>query len=1438
MKGGKRVRRKIRREMKRKLLNGAIAATLVASTLPVTFSPAAVKAEENTAVENVLKVRLLETTDVHGNIMDYDYYKDAPTIEFGLARTAELIKEAKAEVKNSLLFDNGDLLQGNPMTDYVAKVKGLEADEVHPIYKAMNLLDYDAATLGNHEFNYGLPFLENALEEAEFPYVSANIYKEDNDDNDDNDVNAYEPYKILTKQFVDEAGVTHEVKVGVLGLVTPQIMQWDKGHLEGKVKTKDIVATAEKFVPEMKAKGADIIVTLAHTGFDATAEAYTDAENAVMPLSEVEGIDAILFGHKHVVFPGTASDFKNIEGVDPSKGTINGVAAVEAGNWGNNLGVIDLTLEKVDGKWNVKDSVAAARPVFETVNKVKVPTVDGPDAEIVEAVKEAHDGTLNYVRGKIGTTTAPMYSFFARVQDDPTIQIVNNAQTWYVEKYINEKLPEYKDVPVLSAGAPFKAGRQGPSDYTNIATGDLSIKSANDLYLYPNTLKAVELTGAQVKEWLEMSAGQFNQVDPSNTNAQELINYSFEPFNYDVIDGLKYEIDITKPAKYKPDGTINNAKSSRIKNLTMPDGKPVDPNQKFVVVTNNYRASGGGNFPGLAGGKAKLVVDSADENRQVLMDYISEKGEINPSADQNWKIASVGKDVNLTFKSAPDAQAVATDNVSFLETFTDEKGTWGKYQVDLGEPTTVDLQLLGINDFHGQINVGKSVGGKMAGRADYLAAYLKAHESANPNTLMLHAGDVVGASAPASALLQDEPTIKILNEIGFDLGTLGNHEFDEGVVEMMRLIDGGTHEKTGDFEGADFPYVVANVVDEETEEPILDPYVIKEVGGVQVGFIGIAYSDTPDIVTPSGVAGVKFTDEVEAINKYTAELKGKGVKAIVVVSHSPGTSKVDGTGETGEIVDIANDVDDEVDVIFGGHSHQYLNTTVDGKLLVQAYSSGTAFADVDLTIDVATKDIVSKKAEIVTTFQEGVTPDPKVKEMVDAYEAAVAPIINEVIGEAAGPMTREQNEHGESVLGNVIADAMAAEMGTDFAFMNPGGIRADLDAGEITWGELFTIQPFGNDLVKMTLTGAEIRELLNQQFNPDKVRMLQISGLSYEWSDELEYGEKVLDIYLPDGELIDEEKEYSLTVNNFMAGGGDNYTALLKGKNTYIGPTDLDGLVNYIKAQDGALNAEIEGRVLKVDLSDEEFGWVILEDEDGNEYWGYIDPETGELVTNDWVEYEGARYYFDENGFMQTGWAKVKGKWYFFDEEGAMETGWFKHGNKMYYLGEDGSAKLGWFKIGNKWYYFEEAKESGAMKKGWVKWNSKWYFLEANGAMKTGWVKDNNKWYFLDAEKGEMKTGWVKDKNKWYYLAADGDMLTGWVKDKGKWYFLDAVKGEMKTGWIQDKGKWYFLDESGVMKTGWVKWSGKWYYLYDNGSMAVSTKIGKYKIGKDGAWIQ
>lgn len=1160
-KGGYSVKRKIKRSMKRRVLNSFLAVGLALTTVPLNVFPGTVNAEGEVPTATL---RIMETTDLHSNVMPYDYFKDTDKdINYGLAKTASLITQARSEVTNSMLFDAGDTIQGNPLASYVAKVNRLGASETHPIFKAMNLLNYDAAIVGNHEFNYGLDYLNDVLQETNFPVVNANIYHDDKDGNPENDKNYFTPYQILDKEIIDNKGNKSIIKVGVIGFAPPQIMQWDKDNLVGNVIAKDIVQQANKFIPEMKAKGADVIVAIAHSGCDITVAGQQEAENAVYDLTKVPGIDAMLFGHAHLKFPEDVS-FEKKAGIDQAKGTINGVQAIEAGFWGNNLGVLDLALvQDANGKWTVDktNSKSVNRPVTKDT---------ALNSEIVNAVAAEHQATLSYVRGKIGETSIPMHSYFTRVMDDASTQIVNNAQMDYVKEWINTNAPEYKNVPVLSAAAPFKGGRGGVGDYTEIKTGEVTIKSAADLYLFDNTLKAVEVNGDQVKRWLEKSAEQFKTIDPNKSEPQELLDYDFRPYNYDVIDGVKYEIDVTKPV------------GQRIVNLTLLDGTPVKNDQKFIVATNNYRAGGSG---GLAELKiAKVVVDSPFENRQILMDYIAKQQTINPTPDNNWKIAPVNGNVQMKFRSSPVAidYAKALDYVEPLNsTVVVGTDTYQEYSYNDGFKK---VQLLGINDLHGQLDYSTKVNGETVGGIEYLAAYLKQREALNPNTLMLHAGDAVGASRPVSALLQDEPTIRFLNEIGFDLGTIGNHEFDEGVAEMLRLINGGPHkstvEKYGSFEGANFPYIAANVVYEKTGKNILNPYVIKEVDGVKIGFIGVVTTETPSIVTASGVAGVKFTDEVEAINKYTKELKDQGIKSIVVLAHNPGTSATDGSKPTGEVVQFANEVDDEVDVIFGAHDHKYLNSTVDGKLLVQSYSYGTAFSDIDLMIDPVTKDIVAKKAEIVSTFQKGIQPDAKIKAELAEYQAEIAPITGQVVGEAAVELTRTANEAGESALGNLIADSMRDATKADFAFMNSGGIRDNLNQGPITWGELFAIQPFGNDVVTLKLTGEQIRTLLNQQFAADRNRIMAVSGLKYTWSVEKPLGEKVLDIFLPNGKKIDPKAEYTIAVNNFMADGGDGYTILKQGKDRKVWLTDLDTLVNYVKAQQKPISAAIEGRIL------------------------------------------------------------------------------------------------------------------------------------------------------------------------------------------------------------------------------------------------------------------
>ncbi|BAR82491.1 MULTISPECIES: bifunctional 2',3'-cyclic-nucleotide 2'-phosphodiesterase/3'-nucleotidase [Bacillus cereus group] len=666
----------------KKMLAGA---TLAIGVIAPQVMPTTAHADEN-AGESTVNLRILETSDIHVNLMNYDYYQTKTDNKVGLVQTATLVNKAREEAKNSVLFDDGDALQGTPLGDYVAnKIKDpknpVDPSYTHPLYRVMNLMKYDVISLGNHEFNYGLDYLNKVIEKTDFPVINSNVYKDDHDDKEENDENYFKPYHILKKEVVDEAGQKQIVKIGVMGFVPPQIMNWDKANLEGKVKAKDIVATAKIMVKKMQDEGADIIVALAHSGVDKSE--YKEAnkmENASYHLAtQVPGVDAVLMGHSHT----------EVQDV------FNGVPVVMPGVFGSNLGIIDMQLKKVNGKWEVQkdQSKPQLRPI---ANSKGTPLVES-DQKLVNEIKDEHEKTIEYVNTHVGETKAPINSYFSLVQDDPSVQIVTNAQKWYVEQEL--KKPEYeeiKDIPVLSAGAPFKAGgRNGATYYTDIPAGTLAIKNVADLYVYPNTLYAVKVNGAQVKEWLEMSAGQFNQIDPKKTEEQPLVNIGYPTYNFDILDGLKYEIDVTQPAKYDKDGKVVNANTNRIVNMTY-EGKPVADKQEFIVATNNYRGSSQ-TFPGVS--KGEVVYQSQDETRQIIVKYMQKIKDIDPAADQNWTFKPIVADkLNTTFDSSPNAQKYIKKDgkISYVGPSENE---FAKYAIDItkknddketgeGNPTT------------------------------------------------------------------------------------------------------------------------------------------------------------------------------------------------------------------------------------------------------------------------------------------------------------------------------------------------------------------------------------------------------------------------------------------------------------------------------------------------------------------------------------------------------------------------------------------------------------------------------------------------------------------------------------------------------------------------------------------------------------------------------
>ena len=591
--------------------------------------------------------RLLETTDLHSNMMDFDYYKDAPTEKFGLVRTATLIEAARKEAVNSVLVDNGDVIQGSPLGDYVA-ARGLQKNEVHPVYKAMNTLDYTVGNLGNHEFNYGLDYLQQALNGAKFPYINANII----------DAKSgrpkFTPFLIKPVNVTDRQGQSHQLKIGYIGFVPPQIMIWDKKNLQGKITVEDITETARKWVPEMRKQGADLIVAIPHSGLSGNPYRAM-AENSVYYLSQVPGIDAILFGHAHAVFPGR--DFASLKGADIIKGTLNGIPAVMPGMWGDHLGIVDLVLNNDSGRWQVSDARAEARPIYDTVAKK---SLAAEDPALIKVLEVDHNATREFAGKPIGKSADVMYSYLSLVQDDPTVQIVNNAQRDYVEHFIQGD-PDLANLPVLSAAAPFKAGgrKNDPASYVEVEKGALTFRNAADLYLYPNTLVVMKVSGREVKEWLECSAGQFNQIDTTSSKPQALINWDFRTYNFDVIDGVSYRIDVTQPARYDAECQQVNDKASRIRDLTF-KGKPVNPDALFLIATNNYRAYSG-KFAGT--GESHVAFASPDENRSVLAAYIGAQtkahGEVNAKADNNWMLEKISSKVplDIRFETSPKEKA-------------------------------------------------------------------------------------------------------------------------------------------------------------------------------------------------------------------------------------------------------------------------------------------------------------------------------------------------------------------------------------------------------------------------------------------------------------------------------------------------------------------------------------------------------------------------------------------------------------------------------------------------------------------------------------------------------------------------------------------------------------------------------------------------------------
>ncbi|TYR79754.1 bifunctional metallophosphatase/5'-nucleotidase [Priestia megaterium] len=477
----------------------------------------------------------------------------------------------------------------------------------------------------------------------------------------------------------------------------------------------------------------------------------------------------------------------------------------------------------------------------------------------------------------------------------------------------------------------------------------------------------------------------------------------------------------------------------------------------------------------------------------------------------------------------------------------------------------IQVQLLGMNDLHGQLDKYQNVLGFKAGGAEYLAAYIKKYKQENDHTLVVHAGDMVGGSPPISSLFQDEPTIEFLNLLNVDIGTPGNHEFDRGVTEMKRLIQGGFHEKTGSFKGSHTTYTSANIIDRQTGNFIFPPYAIKRINGIDIGFIGVVTTETNDFVLPENRKEVKVTDEVKAINQAVAILKEKGIKSIVILAHVSAESNLKGLNPEEELVKMAPQIDDEVDIIFGGHSHKYANAVVDDKLIVQSYSYGKAFSQVNLSIDPETQEIVKKKAKIIPTFHHQIKPDQETITFLNKYKDKMGSYANDVIGEVPHAITRKKNEEGESPLAQMVAETIREQMNTEIAFVHHGGIRASLNKGNVTMEDLYTAFPFEHRVVKLQLTGKQIKDALEQQWIEDRENRLQMAGVTVVYNVEAPVGSRILSVKDQNGNELESSKEYTVSVSDYLAAGGDGFTAFQKGEIIKNGPSVVNAVAGYLQ---------------------------------------------------------------------------------------------------------------------------------------------------------------------------------------------------------------------------------------------------------------------------------
>lgn len=1018
---------------------------------------------EAVAVELVL----MGTTDVHNRLYPHDYYTGRET-DHGLARLKPLVDSIRAaNPGRTYLFDSGDLLQGSPLGFVYARMHG---GQPSPIIRAMNLMGYSASAIGNHEFNYGLEHLGRAIDQAGFPFVSANIFEHGTSEH------AYRPYVLLPHLVSDE----DTILIGVTGNTPPGVHVWDRATVEGILEFRDVVSSLRTVVAEMRGRGADVVVVLSHGGLEGTSydtlATRLPVENAAARVArEVPGVDVIFLGHTHRELADSTIP-----------GPSGPVLLTQAGHWARSLAVATLELQRRErGDWVVSRRDASLLPAGERV-----------DRAFLDSLRWEHERVVAYVNSSIGRSTADLSAREGRVRDTPIIDFINEVQ----------RRAGNAD---LSATAAFRLDAA-------IDTGDITNAEIAGLYPYDNTLQVIRITGAQLEQYLEKSAEYYRGWPPSG--GSRVTDMSVPGYNFDIVSGVEYAIDVSRP------------KGDRVIGLRF-RGQPVRADQTFTLALNNYRAAGGGGYSMIR--DAPVVVDRQADIRELLIAEVRRRGTLRPEDFfvESWRLLPA------------EAARTALSEQTAAE----------PPRASLTASPRARLRVLATNDLHGRLlpETPTWSDGRQVGGAALLAAYFAAERAGfGGPTVLLDGGDILQGT-PVSNLTQGRSTVDYYNRVGYHAAAIGNHEFDWTIPVLRQRID-----------QARFAWLSANVfvAGTDTAPSWARPTALLEVDGVKVGVIGLSTEGTPQTTKPSNVRELAFRSGAAAIDRWVPELRHRGADFVIVVAHAGATCQAEVRNCRGEIIEWARAVEHRPDLIVGGHAHQVVRTRENGIPIVQTGSYSTRYGVVDLErIGPDSVDVWIRGTPVA--WPDRVTPDSTIASMVERYVGEIGPEVNRVVARLAEPLNRGAAEYA---LGRLIADAQRAATDAHVAIMNNGGIRTNIDAGPVTWGELFQVQPFANLLVKLQLTGSQLRAALEHVLRSGSPGA-HVSGIVVEYDPAAAQGSRIRSMQLSNGEPIRDEARYTVTVNDFMAEGGDGFAMFAQARHREdTGIVDLDALVDYL----------------------------------------------------------------------------------------------------------------------------------------------------------------------------------------------------------------------------------------------------------------------------------